>query len=800
MSARSQEEPQRKRPRGLFARLKKFNTKFLLVTGLSVVIGAILNIVVARQGIHTLSQKSAFEIEGGLNTANREYITNHLADKAQQTNFILGQAYADLQIFADIYQEMIDHDGDMRPLLDQAAQLPYFRDRLVYHPPSGEKGNEKGNWYQNESDEPTGVAVWGYNGDKGTIKSDALKAVEDTAILDIILPSFKRHGSEKLQIYVVGPKEVPFVRVAPYADMGTNFDKYYPGHNEKNWYDFFFPNLVESWQTWIKNPDTLKTLPSKVTVLPPYLDSAGGGIVLTAFHPIWSKDRKEFAGAAAIDLTLAQLINSIKDVRLAQTGFAFLAQSDGNVLAVNDAGAETLQLSAESGGGKGVDVLQRYLKKSKSPEVREMVLPQDDKIDYHEITIAGETYIIALERLARVSTWMDARGIVPDQWTLGFVVPKKEMYASLVAAQSAIEQSRTSIVWSQALITLALLVVLMVGVYLVSRRMTGALVELSSGATRMREGDYSVRIDVQSEDEIGQLGVAFNEMASEIQAYTNNLEELVSERTRALEKANQEISELNAKLAQENIRLGAELNVARQLQLMVLPAPQELEQITELDIAGYMAPADEVGGDYYDVLRNEGLVKIGIGDVTGHGLESGVLMLMVQTAVRTLLATGEQDPTRFLSIVNKVIYQNIQRINSTKNMSLTLLDYSGGTIKLTGQHEDLIIVRKDGSLERFDTMGLGMPIGLDPDIEDFISSAEIKMEPGDLVALFSDGITEAEDASSQQYGIDRLCEVIKKNHERSSKEIKDAIIEDVLAHIGYNKVYDDITVLVIKRV
>ena len=106
VSAPSQPEPKQKRPSGFFARLKKFNTKFLLVTGLSVVIGAILNIVVARQGIHTLSQKSAYEIESGLNAANREYLTNHLADKAQHTNFMLGQAYADLEIFADVAQNL----------------------------------------------------------------------------------------------------------------------------------------------------------------------------------------------------------------------------------------------------------------------------------------------------------------------------------------------------------------------------------------------------------------------------------------------------------------------------------------------------------------------------------------------------------------------------------------------------------------------------------------------------------------------------------------------------------------------
>jgi phosphoserine phosphatase RsbU/P len=782
---------------GLFTRLRKFNTKFLLVTGVSVLVGSVLNVVVARQGMHTLSGKSAYEVETGLNAANREYLTNHLADKAQHTNSAMGHAYADLQILSHIVQTMIDNNQEFQPLFAQASSMAFFRDKLVY--------NQKGNWYQNGDDEPTGVAVWGYLGDKGVIRPEVQKVVDETALLDLILPAFKKYGSDKLQVYYVGPSSAPYVRVAPYADMGSNFDKLYPGHNEKNWYEFFFPNLVHSWDHWIKHPDQLAKLSSQVTVLAPYEDSAGGGIVVTAFHPLWTKDRSAFAGAMALDLTLAQLIDSIKDVKLAKTGFAFLVQSDGNVLAVNDAGASVLRLRADTTGqgdkSEGVGVLQRHLKNSADPAVAALSLPQDDKVDYHEMTISGEPHIIALQRLASVNGWAGpGASIVPENWTLVFVVPKNEMYASLTAAQDAIEQSRTSIVSKQVLITMGSLLLLMVAVSFVARRMTGALVALSAGATRMREGDYGVRIDVKSSDEIGQLGVAFNDMASEIEAYTDNLEELVGERTRALENANQEISELNAKLAQENIRLGAELNVARQLQLMVLPAPSELQQIPGLDIAGYMAPADEVGGDYYDVLWDDGAVKMGIGDVTGHGLESGVLMLMVQTAVRTLLASNEHDPKKFLNIVNKVIFQNIQRIRSDKNLSLTLLDYSDGRLQLTGQHEDLIIVRRSGVLERIDTTGLGMPIGIELDISDFVESIQVDLNPGDVATLFSDGITEAEDASELQYGMERLCQVITRNHARTSKEIKDAIIEDVLAHIGYNKIHDDITVLVIKRV
>jgi len=102
-------------------------------------------------------------------------------------------------------------------------------------------------------------------------------------------------------------------------------------------------------------------------------------------------------------------------------------------------------------------------------------------------------------------------------------------------------------------------------------------------------------------------------------------------------------------LRAENMRMSAELSVTRRLQQMVLPTNQELKAVAGLDIAGFMEPTDEIGGDYYDVLQHDGRILFGIGDVTGHGLESGVLMLMAQTAVRTLLENGETDPVRFLN-------------------------------------------------------------------------------------------------------------------------------------------------------
>ena len=283
-----------------------------------------------------------------------------------------------------------------------------------------------------------------------------------------------------------------------------------------------------------------------------------------------------------------------------------------------------------------------------------------------------------------------------------------------------------------------------------------------------------------------------------------------------LDQAHHEIQVLNDRLNEENFRLGTELDVSRRLQRMLLPRPEELAAVDCLDIAAFMESAMEVGGDYYDVLSDADGVCIGIGDVTGHDLESGVVMLMAQSAVCTLVTAQEHDLPHLLDVLNRTMFQNIRRMGCEKNLSFALLAYrscvalprdSGaaadgdavGRLTVVGQHESILILRRSGEVEEIDTMMLGLPLGLVDRIAEYTGLATIDLFFGDLVVLYSDGITEAAAADGALFEVSRPKAELIRHGDKSVEQIKEAVIAAVRSHIGGAPVYDDITLLIIRQ-
>jgi sigma-B regulation protein RsbU (phosphoserine phosphatase) len=775
---------------------KSFRAKFVLLVGAAVVFDLLLSGGFALWNVHRLSDDATARIERGLTDANEQYIRNYLETTALRANLVLERVHSNVSALADSMQRLIDHPQSRDAIGTAVQPDPYFNQPLIYDP--------AGKWAQNPPGAQSVVSVWGYLlGPDGKPLPDVERDVEDSSIFNVFATSLMASGAVKLQMYYVGPKDRPIMRTTPYTDQAQTFDKLYPGHNEQNFWDFFFPGVYEDWGNWIKFPQ-LRQVASDITMTAPYTDAITGKLIVSFFNPLWSQDRKSVAGMVGADVSLDQLTGIVENVKIARTGFGFLTMSNANVLAVTPSGEAALGLRSAEAAGSGVTGLDRSLRRSSQSAIAALPLPENDDTTIRHVMLDKDggrvPYIVALHRLAPANLWNPGKRTVAEYLTLGFVVPDNEIYASLYETQNQMAQAaQRTIIYQAGILAFSLFLVL-AAVFGISKRITAGLSELATAARKLRDKDYTVRVSMPEDDEVGEVGAAFNSMAEEIRYHTDNLQHLVDVRTADLAKANSEISTLNEMLKSENVRLGAELDVARRIQMMVLPREDELHAVPRLDIATFMEPADEIGGDYYDVLQHDGRTKIGIGDVTGHGLESGVLMLMVQSVARGLQEQGEDEPRKFLSVLNRAIYKNVERTEFGKHLTLAFIDYHDNCITLSGQHEEVLIIRKDGNLERVDTIDLGFPVGLEPDIAEFVHTRDLPFASDDVMILYTDGVTEAESPAGELFGFERLCDSAARHRFGRAEDIKEGIIRDLMSHIGTQKIHDDITLVVLRHI
>lgn len=510
-----------------------------------------------------------------------------------------------------------------------------------------------------------------------------------------------------------------------------------------------------------------------------YINFGYGSLQINASAPYYDR-QGNLIGVFTCQMGLDQLRGFLQTLRVGKSGQVFLIEPSGDLIATS---LTNQPLTVGTGEA------QQRLKATESSNplmrqsMKQLIARFQDLNKLQEPTRL-DFQLDGQKQLMEVSPLTDEYGL---HWLIVVVIPEADFMAQINA------NTRNTVWLCLGSLGLAIAIGIMT-----ARWITRPIERITHAAEDLAEGSLDRHVRPSRLVEIDRLGNSFNNMAAQLKDSFENLEEKVKERTVELASANAEIAELNERLEAENLRMSAELDIIKQMQQMILPKPEELD-IEGLDIAGFMEPADEVGGDYYDVLQIDGVVTICMGDVTGHGLESGILMLMAQTAVRTLKEIREQDPVRFLDTLNRTIYKNVQRMNSIKNLSLVVLNYADGKVSISGQHEETIVVRNGGSIERINTIDLGFPIGLEDDIADFIDRRIVELHPGDGIVLYTDGITEAMDIRNQQYGLVQLCDAIARNWSRSANEIKGAVIEDLRRHIGNQKVFDDITLLILKQ-
>jgi serine phosphatase RsbU (regulator of sigma subunit)/predicted enzyme related to lactoylglutathione lyase len=239
-------------------------------------------------------------------------------------------------------------------------------------------------------------------------------------------------------------------------------------------------------------------------------------------------------------------------------------------------------------------------------------------------------------------------------------------------------------------------------------------------------------------------------------------------------------------------RRAQELDIAKQVQARLFP--QSLPQLETLEYAGVCIQAREVGGDYYDFLNLSG-TRLGliIGDTSGKGIGAALLMANLQANLRSQSALASDRPQLFLRSANQLFYENT---TDSAYATLFFAEYNDKTRRLRyancGHHAALLL-RRDNTLERLGSTCtvLGLFREWDCSIE------ERQLFPGDILTLYTDGITESFNDAEEEFGEHRLIEVLRRNRSRSSQELLAAIVDNV-QRFSPREQSDDMTLIVAK--
>lgn len=243
-------------------------------------------------------------------------------------------------------------------------------------------------------------------------------------------------------------------------------------------------------------------------------------------------------------------------------------------------------------------------------------------------------------------------------------------------------------------------------------------------------------------------------------------------------------------------RLDQELEIAQQVQKTFLPS--RVVQLPGIDIAGICEPAQETGGDYYDMISlGKNRMAIAIGDVSGKGIQAAFYMTFVKGVLHSLSALI-LSPLELLNQLNRLFKENATR-GTFISMIYGILEADKRLFTFArAGHNPMLVVRANGDTEWVQSKGIGIGVTNSLLFLKGTEEIQLKLEEGDVAVLYTDGITEMLNISNQFYGEERLEKLVKGVRKGASSNILDIIITDVQEFKGVAKQHDDMTLVIIK--
>ena len=318
-------------------------------------------------------------------------------------------------------------------------------------------------------------------------------------------------------------------------------------------------------------------------------------------------------------------------------------------------------------------------------------------------------------------------------------------------------------------------VIMMQLVYnILKKRFLVPIAKLTKSAEEMAdniERDRDVVIDVHTNDEFETLAEAFTKMDVDIREYIDELAEVTAERE----------------------RIGGELDAAAKIQQGILPKKgMQYEILPEFDLAASMTPAREVGGDFYDIfMADDRHLALVIGDVSGKGVPASLFMVATKILLKYSIKQGMSPAEAFADTNEKLAESNDMELFVTAWLALIDLDTGECTVVNAG-HEHPAIRQKGGIYEfvRYKhSPALATLEGMK------FKEREYKLEPGDSLLVYTDGVIEATNWDKKLFGEDRLLIALNKNREAAPEELIKIVKEDMAKFVEDGPQFDDITML-----
>jgi sigma-B regulation protein RsbU (phosphoserine phosphatase) len=500
-----------------------------------------------------------------------------------------------------------------------------------------------------------------------------------------------------------------------------------------------------------------------------YEDHRGRGFVITCAVPFYDQSRgnRVFKGVARSTVLLSDLSGIIESTEAGRSGRLFILNREG----VKIYSSEGAQIKIGEGGAvKGENFLE-----SQNPRQRSL----------GRSMILGASGMTELE-MDDIPVYVAYTPIQSLDWSLGIAISVQEVSAMAGLVEDQIwkitnntkaEMDRYILV--SAVVIAMMLVITLLGIAVFAVRfthsITGPILALNDGVREVAGGNLERAVTVKTGDELEQLASAFNMMTGQLR---RPIEEI-------------------ARATAERQRMDTELDIATRIQMSMLPVdfPPFPDGKNEFDLYARVYPAREVGGDFYDFFFiDDDHFALIVADVSGKGIPAALFMAIAKTIIKNRLQSAENPETAMENINRELCGDNIMDMFVTA--WICVLEISSGSLTYINAGHNPPLVMRNGKSFGFLVSPPDLVLaGMD---DTRYHGRLMRLKPTDILFLYTDGITEAENAKGEFYGKDRLKAFLDANSGLPPREMIDRFRDDIAAFTNGAEQSDDITMMALR--